>query len=323
MENYFVVDSHYDLGPMLFNRHQRDEKEIIKNHLLKSWKRNNVKLIVGAIFIDDIFLPEQALKIALDQIALISKEVDALDDLVLVKSKEDLNQIFKNEQIGIMLSLEGLEPIGNDLKLIDIFYDLGVRAAGLTWSRGNAVAEGSRFNNTESQNGLSTYGIEVIKKMHEKGILVDISHLNDAGIKDLNGRIFASHSNARAIHAITRNLKDDHIIKITSCDGIIGINGIKPIVGGDKNIESMCEHIMYIKNLVGSERICLGLDLCTDLEITGIRFGNEEIVSIDTVNGYDDIHLLIQELQKRDFSEEEIRGILGTNFIKFVQEALK
>ena len=317
-----IADAHYDLGLVLFNRDQLGETEVIKNRILPMWQASNVKFVIAAIFIEDHFLPENGLRNALNQISLIKEEVKNLSNVIMIESSSDIDRIMHDDKIGIMLSLEGLEPIGTDINLLNTFYDLGVRAAGLTWSRQNSVADGSRFGDENTTNGLSNFGKKVIQTMRDKKMIVDVSHLNDAGLDDLNGLIIVSHSNARSVNNITRYLKDEHIKKIAASGGIIGINNIKPIVGGQESILEMCNHIDYIKNLVGYEHICFGFDLCNDIQITGIRYGNQSQDMIDTLT-YNGVEELISELISRAYTDQMIESIMYGNLLRVIKESLK
>jgi membrane dipeptidase len=335
IEKYGIIDGHYDLGITLFNYKMMGEKNPLKDKVLGNWKRNNIKLIIAAIFIDDEFLPEQALVNALDQINIIYDEVKKNSELVMIiKSKEDMNYAIDNSKIGIIMSLEGLEPIQTDINLLNIFNRLGVKAAGLVWSRQNLVADGSRFLGKSVNNGLSIWGFEVLKEMEKLNMIVDISHLNDAGNDDVfneyKGNIIASHSNCREINNITRNLTDEQILNIKDKNGIIGINGCMPIVTKDFNyidkenmIKILCDHINHIKELIGIDYIGIGLDRCNDIELSSLRYGNRENELVDLIDDYSEVELIIEELIKRDYSEEDIGKILSGNFLRILQKSIK
>ncbi|HBC32379.1 MAG TPA: membrane dipeptidase, partial [Clostridiales bacterium] len=146
-KNNIVVDTHLDLAGEIYNRYMAGEKEVIKNHYLENFKKGGFNLIVSSLFIDELFLPEMALRIALGQIRALIEDVESCQgEVFLVKTKEDLNKAVNENKIGIIVSFEGLEPIGNDIGLLRIFYELGVRAAGLVWSRRNYAADGCSFN---------------------------------------------------------------------------------------------------------------------------------------------------------------------------------
>ena len=182
--NNVVVDTHLDLAGEVYNRYLAGEKEVIKNRYLDNFKKGGFNIIVSSLFLDDIFLPEMALRMTLGQISALMEDVEACNgEVVLIKTKEQLNQVVKENKIGIILSFEGLDPIGNDIKMLRIFYELGVRAAGLVWSRRNYVAEGCSFSPVEEgqRGGLTRFGVSVVRKMEEMNMLIDVSHLNDEG----------------------------------------------------------------------------------------------------------------------------------------------
>ena len=123
-KNNIVVDSHLDLAGEIYNRNRAGEKEIIKNYYLESFKKGGFNLIISSLYIDDLFLPEMALRIALGQIRALIEDVESCHgEVMLVKSREDLNKAVNEDKIGIIISFEGLEPIGSDIGLLRIFYE--------------------------------------------------------------------------------------------------------------------------------------------------------------------------------------------------------
>lgn len=328
-----VIDCHLDLPNEIFNRVNRGEKNIIKNYYLDNFRDSGINFVVCAIFIENIYLPEKALTLALQQIKLIKDEINSLkEDLLLIKTKEDFNNAVDTNKIGLILSLEGLEPIGNNIDLLDTFYDLGVRGAGLTWSRRNYVADGSFFSENEEgkKGGLTDFGVEVVKRMEKLNMFIDISHLNDEGVDDIikftTKPFIASHSNARKVNNIMRNLSDKHIIATANSGGTIGINNIIPIVDVERKgnyVQKMCDHIDYINSLVGCNHISLGFDLCSGIEETCLRFGNNKIEVIDSLKNHKDSILITEELLNRGYSDEDIIKILGANISNIIVNNLK
>lgn len=315
-----IVDAHFDLGPVLYGYHLKGERNIIENRLLSNWKQNDVRLIVAAIFLEDQEVESGALENALNQLMLIREEIKITEGIELVEDLDTLNETLEKNSIGIIMSLEGLEPIKENPLMLDMFYELGVRAAGLTWSRQNAIGDGSRFGGGSSTLGISDFGKQIISQMRDLKMIVDVSHLNDAGVEDIDGTIIASHSNARAVNEIERNLTDQHLEKIAKTGGIIGINNIKPIVGGNQDVHAMCDHIDYIKGIVGADKICFGFDLCKELEMVDDPLKDSNEGGIDVLEDYSDVKLLKEELVRRGYSKDEVKGISSLNFIDFLKE---
>jgi len=318
-----VIDAHLDLGGIIFERKRKGEKDIIKNLFLEDFKKAGFNFIVGAIYVEDVFLPELGLRVALDQVVELTQEVEECDDLMLVTSKNDMDKALKEEKIGILISLEGAEPIVKDLNLMEVFYKLGVRGLGLTWSRRNFVADGSYFGDPEEgiRGGLTPFGVELVKKAEELGIFLDISHLNDEGFKDMlkytKKPFIASHSNCRSINNIRRNLTDEQIKELGSRGGVIGINTYTSIVSQNKKeqtVEKTCDHIDRMLEISGEESVGYGFDLC------GLFYDVEE--QIDVLKDHKESLKITAELLKRGHAEETVKKIIGGNFFNFYKKML-
>ena len=324
-KNNIVVDTHLDLAGEIYNRYMAGEKEVIKNHYLENFKKGGFNLIVSSLYIDELFLPEMALRIALGQIRALIEDVESCQgEVFLVKNKDELNKAVNENKIGIIVSFEGLEPIGNDIGLLRIFYELGVRAAGLVWSRRNYVADGCSFIPVEEgqRGGLTKFGVNVVKRMEEMNMLIDVSHLNDEGFQDVvkytNKPFIASHSNSRSIHGSMRNLTDDQIKAIADRKGVIGINAIKNIAGvrdGEAPIIKLADHIEYIVNLAGIHHVGYGFDLCNGYYSSELKFKFAPN-NCDSLSSHAEAVLLTEELLRRGISKEDCKLIIGGNFFR-------
>lgn len=330
-KNNVVVDTHLDLAGEIYNRYMAGEREIIKNYFLENFKKGGFNLIISSLFMDDIFLPEMALRVALGQIRALMEDIEDCDgEVILVKTKEDLNRAVNENKIGIIISFEGLEPVGNDIGLLRIFYELGVRAAGLVWSRRNYVADGCSFNPVDEgqRGGLTRFGVNVVKRMEEMNMLIDVSHLNDEGFWDVvkftNKPFIASHSNSRTLHGRMRNLTDEQIKAIADRNGVIGINAYKNIAGvreGENPISRLADHIEYMVNLVGAEHVGYGFDLCNSFYNSELKFKFEPHDS-DSLSSHAEAVLLTEELLRRGISQEDCKLIIGGNFFKVFSDIL-
>lgn len=331
-KNNVVVDTHLDLAGEVYNRYLAGEKEVIKNRYLENLKKGGFNIVVSSLFTDDIFLPEMGLKVALGQISALMEDLETLDgEVVLIKTKEQLQKVVKENKIGIILSFEGLDPIGNDIKLLKIFYELGVRAGGLVWSRRNYVADGCSFSPVEEgqRGGLTKFGVNVVRKMEEMNMLIDVSHLNDEGFWDImkftNKPFIASHSNVRNIHGRMRNLTDEQIKAIAERKGVIGINAFRNIAGvkeGEDPIKKLADHIEYMVNLVGPKHVGYGFDLCNSYYDSELKFKFEPHNS-DSLSSHEEAVLITEELLRRGMSEEDAKLIIGGNFYRIFNDILQ
>src|SRR6056297_737426 len=180
MQN-FNVDIHFDLMMFVEEQRRKGRKNVIQEDYLPGFREGDFKLIVSSLYIDDIFLPEMALRKCLDQISGLYQEIkESNGDLKLCKTNEDIEALKQTDQIGIMLAFEGVEPLYNDIDLLDVFYELGVRIMGINWSRRNYAADGSFFNDRREgkKGGLTPFGVELVERAEALGIIIDVSHLN-------------------------------------------------------------------------------------------------------------------------------------------------
>ena len=325
-ENY-VADAHLDLAGEILLRHQAGETDIIRTYHLENFRAAGLDLIMSTIYVDDVALPEPGLKNALLQVAALNQDLTSVsDDIMLVKTHHDLEKAKAQNKIAILLYIEGLDFIGTDLSLLDIFYDLGIRGASLTWSRRNLLASGCcRAGEKKAiPGGLSDYGYAALKKLDRRSCFIDVSHLNDDGFDDIyaaTSRPFiATHSNARAIHLSYRNLTDRQITSLCHRGGLIGINACSLIAGSyefGNHIEMLANHVFHIANLVGSHHLCYGFDLCNSYARAEPR-RNFRPELFDCFESHRDIPLLTAALLARGMPENEVIGIIGRNLREYL-----
>ena len=180
-----------------------------------------------------------------------------------VLSYQDVESVYKSGKIGALMSIEEGGVLGGDLNKLKQAYQDGVRLITLTWNYPNGLGEP---HCGEQHKKLTSNGVEFVEAMQELGIIVDCSHLNDAGTEQLGDILdvpfIASHSNARKVRAHTRNLPDNLIRLIANKGGIIGLNfaqnflGISPI----SRIEDIVKHGLYLIDKGGEDVVALGTD---------------------------------------------------------------
>ena len=180
-----------------------------------------------------------------------------------VLSYQDVESVYKSGKIGALMSIEEGGVLGGDLDKLKQAYQDGVRLITLTWNYPNGLGEP---HCGEQHKKLTPKGIELVEAMQDLGIIVDCSHLNDAGTEQLGDILdipfIASHSNAREVTAHTRNLPDNLIKLIANKGGVIGLNfaqsflGISPV----SRIEDIVKHGLYLINKGGEDVVALGTD---------------------------------------------------------------
>jgi membrane dipeptidase len=329
-EKAFTVDAHFDLTYEVGNRRERGLKKVIETSYLDQFRAGKVDLLVSAMFIHDYFLPEMGLRRALDQISYLMEEIDETPGgFRLCRTTVEARAARAAGETAIILSLEGAEPLQNDIQLLRIFYELGVRGLGLVWSRRNYVADGATFVSTRSgkKGGLSTFGIELIEKAEELGMFVDVSHLSDEGFWDVidvaTRPIIASHSNCRALAKSMRNLTDEQIVAIAEKGGVVGMNSINKFVRDDEpkvTVDHFLDHVDHIVKIAGVEYVGLGFDLCESFK--GYLQLAEPLPSEDVIKTHAGLGEFTAGLIQRGYSEENIMAILGGNFMRVFAEII-
>lgn len=230
-----------------------------------------------------------------------------------IKKSTCYDDIIKDDKISAMLSIEGGESIEKNLDNIHHFYKRGVRILTLCWNYENNLAYGAF---TKSNQGLKPFGKDAVKIMNEINMIVDVSHLNEAGFWDLykisKKPFIATHSNSYSICNHYRNLKDDQLKAIKECGGIVGINLYPKFLTNKKEAteQDIFRHIDYISNIIGINKICLGSDF------DGI---NETPLHIEDISKYSNLFKKIENIYGKDVLEK----IAYKNFYTFCQKNLK
>ncbi len=314
MKKYFTVDAHTDVLLRCIKDNIELGKRLSLGHVdIPRLKEGNVKLQFFAIFVESKYKPEKALKQAILMIERFYEELEKnKEDLVLIKNLSDLQKIENNDKIGVLLSIEGGEPIETNLELLDFFYRLGVRAMGLTWNERNMIANGA--GEWGMLGGLSKFGREVVQRMNKLGMIVDVSHITPPGFWDVieisEKPIIASHSNAYALCNHPRNLTDLQIKALAENGGVVGINFYSKFLNasGKSTLKDIIRHIDYIVELVGPDHVGMGSDF------DGISSWPEEIYDASR------FPVIFEELEKRGYKEKDIKKIAGENFLRVIRE---
>lgn len=228
-----------------------------------------------------------------------------------VTGYSDISENLNAGKMSALLTVEEGQVADTMERLEEIFRD-GVRLITLTWNHRNALG---CPNCICPEEGLTTYGFDVIARMEELGMMIDVSHLSDKGFYDVcanTGKPFlASHSNARTVTPHVRNLTDDMIRKISERGGIIGVNFETTFLGPpqDCGIEAVVRHLEYMRKTGGEECLALGSDF------DGI-LGNPELT------GVQDMEWLREALYKAGWRQSSLDKLFSENVLRFYREVL-
>ena len=327
---YSVVDGHLDLLLFVSDYRNKGQINVIQKYFLPSIQAGNVRLIVASIFVEDIFLPEMGLRKSLDQISMMLEELSDTDEFVLCKDWSMISETLESGRLAFLLSMEGADALGNDPHLLRVFHELGVRLLGLTWSRRNYLGDGSFYRPVVEgrKGGLTPFGLQVVQKAGELGMILDCSHLNDEGFEDLlrfsDGPVIASHSNARAVTPSLRNLTDEQIKALSYRDGVIGVNAVNFFVGANDDEatqDQLLNHLDHIVDIGGVDHVGFGFDFCGVLknQLSSETHKSFPRPHFDVIPGYEAMPHLLDQLEKRGYQEDQIRKISGANWLRVFQ----
>jgi membrane dipeptidase len=263
-----MADCHNDLLLAVIHKQERGHPDPFGQDWLPGLRAGGVVLQVLPIYTEEQFVGEGALRRALRVVEAaweLAREHE--EDVALVTTARELRSAIDEGRIALVLAFEGMEPVGHDVALIDTFWRLGVRLAGLTWNRRTMFADGLGESGTGG--GLTSLGVSAVERMEGLGMVVDVSHLSDAGfahVAEVARRPFiASHSSCRDVHAHPRNLSDDMLRTIAAGDGLACMNAVGAFCGTDANVDTYLDHIAHAVRVIGAERVGLGTDFVADL----------------------------------------------------------
>jgi membrane dipeptidase len=213
-----------------------------------------------------------------------------------------------------VLHLEGAEAIDPGLEALELWYAAGLRSIGPVWSRSNAFGHGVPFVFPSSPDigpGLTDAGLELVRRAADMGILIDLSHMNEAGFWDVArldvGPLVASHSGVHAISAGPRNLTDGQLDRIGASDGLVGIvfapGFLRPDFADDPDtsLALIVEHARYVAERIGVEHVALG----SDFDGTTVPDELGDVLGLPR---------LLDELAAGGFSAQEIEAIAWGNW---------
>jgi membrane dipeptidase len=325
-----VIDMHFDLPMDLYDKRAR--KNVLATDFLEDLEAGDIGVAGAAIYLDDRYLPEMALRAALDQVARLYIEVGESGRFTICRSYREILQAREQKKIALLLTMEGVEPLGSDLDLLRIFYELGLRSLCLTHVRRNAAGDGALFAASGSpRGGLTPFGREAIRECEKLGIIIDLAHLSPAGFDEVlemtTKPVIISHTNARKYYDIERNVTDEQIKAIGARRGVIGINAV--LVSPHKEeatLDRYVDHIEHVRGLIGIEGVALGFDF---FEFIYRQWSEAEQVAFQSK--FTNAHF-VPELQKhsqsrgltrrlieRGFADDEIERILFRNWMRIFE----
>jgi membrane dipeptidase len=269
--------------------------------------------------------PELALADALvstNGMASVLLRLERAGALAVCRTAGEIRAAVAQDRLAAIFHIEGAEAIDTEFRSLDVLYAAGLRSIGITWSRANAFGTGVpfRFNaDPDIGPGLTDAGKELVRQCNERGVMIDLSHLNAAGFRDVaalsSHPLVATHSNVHAICASSRNLVDWQLAAIAESGGIVGLNfatGFLRLDGrfdANTEIELMVRHVDALVEALGEDGVALGSDFDGAMVPTAIG----DVTGVQT---------LLQALLDKGYGQELVRKIALGNWIGMVERVM-
>jgi membrane dipeptidase len=255
-----------------------------------------------------------ALEYAIDEMNDVFRIADRSEGRFRIcRTVADVKAAWDADAFASVFMFEGADPISWSLKELRVFYEAGLRCLAPTWSRSTIFAHGVAFGGHLPETGLTDLGRELVHECNRLGIILDVSHINPAGFRDMLEEstlpVIATHSSVKAISPHVRNLDDDQIRALANQGGTIGINFanifLRPDMQGDPDvpIEVITSHFEHIVNLVGDEHVSFGSD-----------FDGTDIPAV--IGDSTGLPVVLRALQAKGYSDARLERICHGNFLR-------
>ena len=228
MANALGIDSHIDtVQRVLVMGEDLGERWNVGHVDLPRLREGRMHAPFFALWVPAYFPGAEAVRRTLDLRDAMQTVFDAHGDQIeLATTAVDIERIVHAKKISAFLTIEGGHQIDDDLRVLHMYYRLGVRSMTLTHARNNNWADSS--TDTPVHNGLTDFGKDVVREMNRMGMVVDVSHVSDKTFYDAlavtSKPVIASHSSMRAVSNISRNITDDMLRALAANGGVVGIN---------------------------------------------------------------------------------------------------
>ncbi len=355
-----VLDTHDDTTQRFFSKEYDLGKRNPDGHVdIPRMREGGMNAIFFSIWIDGRIMGPPAVQKALDQIDAVHENVKKYsNDMVFARTADDVRRAHAQGKIAALMGVEGGHMIGNDIRIVRIFADLGVRYMTLSHFYNDEWADSS--TDKPVHNGLTDFGKEIVREMNRQGMIVDISHVSDKTFYDAlevsKAPLIASHSSCRALCNHPRDMSDDMIKALAAKGGVIQINYERSFideayrVASDKETGGVVARIGDLEKKCNNDEACVGREMAkiqkklTDegklphvsweriidhidhaVKLVGadhVGLGSD-FDGADMPEGMEDCSKLpkiSEALLRKGYSESDIKKILGENTLRVMEQ---
>jgi len=329
--NSLVIEGHRDVYEQIY-RKSLGEESPIRDGVAPRLIRDGINMTVYAICGDSYSHSQNTgryLETALEQIDQFLEEAPRSEGMMqMVKTRGDLPEKVEPGSVKFLLHFEGCMPLRGSIENLRNFYRLGLRSIQPVWNFRNELGDGVWENRTGG--GLTHFGVQVIKEANRLGMIVDLSHMNREGffqtLDVATAPLLVSHANACGMLKNPRNLDDEQIKAVAKQGGLVGILALpERVKEGEADIEDMLKHMDYMIKLVGIEHLALGMDFVKYDGPRTLKDRHHPLHKDPLIKGFEEIEDLpnmIDGLQRHGYKDEEIKMILGGNYLRVLKTIL-
>lgn len=342
--------SREEVGPLMADLTAREIQTSpeARQTYLDLWRRSGVTVACGTY--SGPQGPGDAFERAGKRIAQAHAILDALNgELILVRRAADIEQAHRHHKHGLIMDFQNTTPFGADLDRIEYFHNLGVRMVQLTYNLRNLVGDGC----TEAyQGGLSYFGREVVRRLNDLKMLVDVSHCSEQvawdALKVSTAPIVVSHSASKIVCRHDRNKSDELAKAIADRGGFFGVVIVPGFISEatEVTLDDFARHVEHLVNIIGIDHVGIGTDKAGPgpgteslveypptlprhrpgvFDWAGFRLDEHRLTPAYHLRGYEnfgDWPNLTVHLGRWGFNEEELRKLLGLNFLRVFRDVV-
>ena len=314
-------DAHSDIISDITNRRLRGETDIFRQYHAERLRKGGCE---GSIWAMWSYAPYQ--ERLRDMMICAKEEFQQNSEIAVVHNYEEMQEAKAQGKFYVFLGIEGMAAIDRDPAAIDQLYDYGMRHGILSWNEENAMAAGAVSG---CDRGLTDLGKEAVRRMQNKGMIVDVSHLNRAGFYDIismtTAPIIASHSNASALCDVPRNLTDEQLKAIRDVNGVVGLNACHNFVHHEdakQTVQQLAYHAAHIIDTIGIDHVGCGFDFCEFLEDEDgtLPTGRCNPYGLDDCSDVPNFFACLKDMGMHD---DEMEKIAYGNFHRVIRTILK
>lgn len=323
-----IFDGHSDLLYDVTRRRLAGESHVLEQHHLDRLRRGGIEGLVlalwygrgqGQTFWEGVPGAERAAHRLEVMLSCAQAEFAECPWLAVVRTAAEAEAARAEGKLYAFLAIEGMEGLEGPEEL-DRLASLGLRLGTLTWNEENRFAAGAA---QDPAKGLTDLGRRALRRMEDLGILIDVSHLNEGGFREVlrlaRGPVIASHSNCRALCDVPRNLTDEQLRAIRDSGGVVGVNAYQNFVHQDperQTAETLALHAARMAEVMGVEHVACGFDFC---EFMGSP-GNEAARGLEDCGH---AGAFLDCLERLGMSPKERELVARGNFLRILGKAGK